>query len=101
MPVTVVKSVKHELCLVLAHSINLSFVSGIFPNELKIPIHKWDEKKNYLNWRPVSLLPSISKVHERIVHFQLMAFLEKHNLLDDSQHGICSEISVISVAVEF
>lgn len=33
-------------------------------------------------------------MYERIVHFQFMAFLEKHNLLDDSQHGIHSEISV-------
>lgn len=46
LPVNVLKRVKHELCLVLAHSINSSFVSGIFPNELKIPIHKKDEKKN-------------------------------------------------------
>uniref|UniRef100_A0A1B6MTI7 Reverse transcriptase domain-containing protein n=1 Tax=Graphocephala atropunctata TaxID=36148 RepID=A0A1B6MTI7_9HEMI len=104
LPVTVLKAVKHQLCQILAHLINSSLISGIFPNELKIakviPIHKKDNKKDISNYRQVFILPStISKVYEKIVHSQLMGFLEKHNLLDDIQHGFRKGRS--SVAVEF
>ena len=54
---------------------NQSLSTGIFPSKLKIakviPLHKKNEKDLLDNYRPISLLPSISKVFERIVYNQL------------------------------
>ena len=64
---------------------NLSISSGRFPDTLKIaklkPLFKKGFKRDPKNYRPISLLPLISKVLERIVHEQTMEFLDKHDIL--------------------
>lgn len=105
VPVSVLKASKHHLSPVLAHLINSSFVSGTFPDKLKIskviPIHKKDDTKTISNFRPVSLLSTISKVYEKVVYNQLAEYLESNNLFDNCQHGFRSGKSVNSAAVEF
>ena len=57
-----------------------SIESNVFPNELTwaeiIPIHKKDDKTDKSNYRPISLLPVISKVFEKLVFKQLSSFFE-------------------------
>ena len=54
----------------------------IFPDSLKFgditPVHKKDETTNKENYRPISVLPLISKFFERIIHDQLSEYLEKY-----------------------
>ena len=54
----------------------------IFPDSLKIgditPVHKKGETTNKENYRPISVLPLISKIFERIIHDQLSEYLEKY-----------------------
>ena len=54
----------------------------IFPDSLKFdditPVHKKDETTNKENYRPMSVLPLISKIFERIIHDQLSEYLEKY-----------------------
>ena len=51
--------------------INQSFRSGIFPDQFKIakvtPIYKKDDKKLIKIYRPISVLPVISKVFETVI----------------------------------
>ncbi|KAJ8032598.1 RNA-directed DNA polymerase from mobile element jockey [Holothuria leucospilota] len=60
----------HVIVTPLIHIINLSFASGIFPSELKIaksiPLFKSGDAQTLSNYRPISILPSISKIVERI-----------------------------------
>ena len=69
----------------ITQSCNLSISSGRFPETCKIaklkPLFKKEIKTDPKNYYPISLLPLISKVLERIVHEQSMAFLDKHNIL--------------------
>ena len=62
-----------ELC-------NLSITSGKFPDSCKIaklkPIYKKGSLTEASNYRPISLLPLISKVIEKVIHDQTSAFLE-------------------------
>ena len=55
---------------------------NIFPDSLKFgditPVHKKDETTNKENYRPVRVLPLISKIFERIVHDHLSEYLEKY-----------------------
>ena len=59
----------------------------------------------YLNsHRPISILPTLSKIQEKIVYKQLMAHLECHNLLFDYQFGFrlnCSTELVVTYFTDF
>jgi hypothetical protein len=57
----------------LSYGINISRVRKIF-HENKLPYNSLDKG----NYRPVSVLPCISKIYERAIHDQLMDFLDKH-----------------------
>jgi hypothetical protein len=75
----------------LAYLFNFSLRSGVFPDEWKAakvcPIHKKGSKLDPGNYRPVSVLPAISKIMERIVHDQLYSYLASNNLLSPQQSG--------------
>ena len=69
----------------LTNCINHSFVANKFPDELKlsevIPLYKKLDPLKKENYRPVSLLPHVSKVFERIIYKQIMSYVT--NLLSD------------------
>ena len=71
--------------------INQSLITGIFPDKLKvakvIPLYKKDDKLIMDNYRPISLLSSISKVFEKVVFLQLSSYFIENNLFHDGQYG--------------
>lgn len=87
----IVKSVASELAAPLAHVINLCFETGIVPQQMKValitPVHKGGDPSQFLNYRPISVLPVFSKVFERILHDRLYAFFQEKRVLSDSQFG--------------
>ena len=68
---------------------NLSVTSGKFPDSCKLvklkPIHKKGSLTEAPNYRFISLLPLISKVIEKVMHYQISAFLNSRNLLYNYQ----------------
>ena len=67
------KSIIDEIYVPLTVIFNKSFKEGIFPDKMKIaeviPLYKLKGQKDILNnYRPVSLLPVISKILEKLVH---------------------------------
>ena len=82
---------------VLSHIINLSFEQGIIPQNLKlakvIPIFKSSDNTLLKNYRPISILPTFSKIFEKLVHKRLYSFLNANNILTDSQFGFQPGIS--------
>lgn len=75
----------------ITHIINLSIESGRFPNDLKkakvIPLYKKGSKLEQGNYRPVSILCTLSKIIERIVFEQVNNYLSSHNLIYELQSG--------------
>ena len=51
------------------------------------PIFKSGPRDDFDNYRPISVLPIISKILERCVHVQIMEYLESHELLSTYQFG--------------
>ena len=79
------------LSIPLSIIINNSLVMGLVPDMAKlakiIPIYKEKDKKKISNYRPISLLPVLSKILEKVVHKNLYTFLEKNKVLYPSQYG--------------
>ena len=83
-PAKVLKHTSYIISPIIANIINKSLRSGYFPNILKIarviPLHKDKSRNDVNNYRPISCLPLLSKIFERIVHNQLYDFLENFKL---------------------
>ena len=62
----------------LVHIVNLSLTSGLVPSNMKIakviPIFKKGDKCDVSNYRPISLLTTISKILERIIYIRTANF---------------------------
>ena len=71
--------------------INQSMLTGIFPGKLKIakviPLFKKDDRLNMNNYRPISILPAISKIFERVVYNQLYEYFSSNKLFYEGQYG--------------
>ena len=65
--------------------------TGVFPTSLKIaktiPLYKKGDPHMPSNYRPISLLPTISKIFERVIYNQLYDHFIKNNLLSEQQYG--------------
>jgi hypothetical protein len=85
------KLIYKPLLNVLTTIINQMLTSGIFPDKLKIakviPIYKSGEKTNCENYRPISLLPAISKVFEKVIFKQLYTYMTVNGFICTNQYG--------------
>ena len=68
---------------------NYCIVIGEFPHEFRnadiIPVHKKKQKSDKTNYRPVSILPNLSKIYEKLIYNQLYDYFDK--ILLPSQCG--------------
>ena len=79
-------------------------MSGIVPDQMKvakiIPLHKKDDNCIFDNYRPISLLPTFSKILEKVVHRQLYDYIKANDLLSKSQYGFREKYSTELAAIE-
>ena len=81
----IIKVIHNMIIPSIRHIVNLSFETGIVPSRLKTarckPLFKTDNPHLFTNYRPISILPIVSKLFEKLMHKRLYSFLQKHNLL--------------------
>ncbi len=74
------KLIKDAIIKPLVVIINQMLKTGIFPDKLRlakiVPILKKDDDSLFTNYRPISLLPAISKVFEKVIYKQLYNFFQ-------------------------
>jgi hypothetical protein len=93
IPVSVLKKGVEVLASPIAHLINRSLASGVVPSGFKIgcviPIHKGKGKSTTdpASYRPISILPALSKVLEAVVKSDLEKHLAAVNALPNTQFG--------------
>ena len=79
------------MALRLKKIINLSIKLPTFPEECKLaklkPIFKKSATTDPKNYHPISLLPLVSKIIEKSIHFQIEDFLNKKKLIYMYQSG--------------
>ena len=105
VPTKIVKKVIDYIVCPLSHVINKSLTSGTFPANLKIakiiPIFKDGDKQSTLNYRPVSMLSTFSKIFEKIIFKKFNEFVNENNIICDSQHGFTSGKSTVTALLHF
>ena len=98
------KVIGKEICKSLTLIINQMIETGIYPENFKIakitPIHKKGDKNVISNYRPISLLPTLSKVFERVIHKQLYSYFNNENLLAEQQYGFRAKHSTELAAIK-
>ena len=98
------KLLKFELNKSLTLIINQMITTGVFPDSLKvskiIPLFKRGDSSLLSNYRPISLLPTISKIFERILYNQLYEYFDNNHLLAEQQYGFRSNHSTEYAAVK-
>lgn len=87
----VLKSCAKALSSILCHLINTSLANGVFPERLKIsivkPLHKKGCTLDVNNYRPITLIPILSKIYEKVMHLRLREFLNKNKIIKEEQNG--------------
>ena len=87
----ILKEIKDIIAQPLSLVVNQAFNTGVFPSKLKlakvIPLYKKGDKTSIENYRPISLLPCMSKVLEKIINIQLYDYFQSNHLLYKSQYG--------------
>ena len=71
--------------------INKCIINGTVPDEIKVskirPLFKKGDVTLLNNYRPISLLPCLSKIFERVLFIQLYEYFERDNILTQCQYG--------------
>lgn len=87
----------HVLIPIICHLVNLCLDQGIFPKIFKqsiiTPVYKGGDRDDVSNYRPISVLPSISKVLEKIINKRLLGYLDKYNIISKHQYGFRQGVS--------
>ena len=87
----IVKNTANTIASFLAVLFNKCIAEGVFPSCFKIarvtPIFKGGDKHDPGSYRPISLLPTIGKILERIVAHRVLKYLHKAGILSEHQFG--------------
>ena len=87
-------SIVSPLYMIFQKSLN----SGIFPDKWKkgniVIVHKKASKQIVTNYRPISLLPIVGKIFEKVIYNNLFNYFNNNNFLSNNQSGFELAISV-------
>ena len=103
LPPGLLKDSAKEISSLLCYILNRSINTGVFPSWWKIakvtPVCKSGCVKEIENYRPVSILPVVSKVMEKEVHKQFSVYPKENKLISDLQFGFRKNISTELAAI--
>ena len=98
------KETAHSLSSPLSDLFNYSLSSGVVPNRWKeaneTPIYKKNDPSDVSNYRPISLLSSICKVLEKIIHKHVFNFFRDHKIITSLQSGFVPGDSTVNQLVD-
>ena len=100
----ILKTAAPTIALLLTHIFNHAIITGCFPQEWKaarlLPLHKKGPRDIPENYRPISILPVISKVMERIMYDQIYEYLDENSILSENQFGFRKSYSTASALLD-
>ena len=98
------KKISDPILIIMSELCNESLNLGVFPTLMKhaevVPLFKTGDRKLSTNYRPISLLITISKLLEKLVYKRTYNFLTANNSLYTSQYGFRSKHSCENAVTE-
>ena len=98
------KNIRDQISEPLCHILNQSFYAGIFPDALKVArvkaLFKKGDRCDLNNYRPISILPSLSKVFEKAMLKQMSEYFTHNDLFFNGQYGFREKHSTELAALE-
>lgn len=98
-----VKPLKHVISFLapcISYVFNLCLEQAVFPYQMQVArvkvLYKKGDKNDMGNYRPVSILPVLSKAFEKIILERFSKFEQKHNIIIDCQYGFRKNFSTES-----
>ena len=87
----IIKYIATTIANPISFVLNQCLTIGSFPDNLKIakvcPVYKSGTKSELSNYRPISILNGFSKIFEKIIYNRIVAFIDKHNIINKNQFG--------------
>ena len=87
----ILKEIGEYICIPMTYLFNEYMTTGVFPDVMKIaevvPLYKGKDRYEVENYRPISLLLTISKLLEKLMYSRVYDFLISSNQLHESQYG--------------
>ena len=80
-------AVPEKLCIFFNTCFNTASIPNCWKHAKVTPLPKGGNSQSVTNYRPISLLPVLSKMIEKIVHKRIYAYLTDYNILDKRQGG--------------
>ena len=103
LPTIILKECAEELVSPITYIFNITLQTGFIPEDWKtarvVPIFKKGQKESVENYRPISLLPIISKILERCIHNYVYPIISGD--ITDSQHGFINKKSTTTQLLSF
>ena len=87
------ESISYPLCILFNQSLNQGVFADLMKHAEVIPLYKGQQKDLVINYCPISLLMTISKLLEKILYSRMYKFLEKNKILYESQFSFQSRHS--------
>ena len=91
IPIKIIKKCAQIISPKLSQYYNILMANGIFPDNLKTgritPVFKKGDSELLENYRPISTLPILGKIFEKIIYSRLYSFFSSQNAIYDNQYG--------------
>lgn len=99
-----IKCLKYVISNKLADCFNRLFDDGNFPDTLKVakvtPVYKSGSKTDPGNYRPISVLPVLSKILEKLLHTRLQNYLDSINYISKQQYGFRPKSNTLTATID-
>lgn len=95
-----VSALTEPISFIINKCIEQGKVPSHFKNAKIIPIYKKGEKTDMSNYRPISLISSVSKIFEKIVKHRVMKYLNKYKIISKFQYGFQEKLSTQDAVAE-
>ena len=91
IPTAILKHLNTIISPILSYLFNKALRLGNYPDCLKvakvIPLFKSGSPYESGNYRPISLLPAINKIFEKLIYNRILSFFKKYKIINENQYG--------------
>ena len=105
VPIFIYKLCADIITPIIVNLFNASLVVGEFPSCLKvgriIPVFKKGSRSSVSNYRPITTLPVLSKIFEKLMHVRIYSFLNKYDVFCRKQFGFREGHSTTDALLEY